>query len=160
MIEAVGHEYMEEFFSCCESLLADDGLLVLQFISCPDQFYDEYRLSAGFIKEYIFQGGCLPSLSRITSTMATSRLCVEHLENIGIHYYQTLRWWRKNFNENKSETLSLGFDENFIRTWEYYFDYCAACFKSGTLRDYQMVFSRPGNTTTLNDPYRSWPSAR
>jgi len=30
MIEAVGHEYMEEFFGCCESVMANDGLLVLQ----------------------------------------------------------------------------------------------------------------------------------
>ncbi|KAJ1409466.1 S-adenosyl-L-methionine-dependent methyltransferase [Sesbania bispinosa] len=93
---------MEEFFGCCESLLADDGLLVLQFISIPDERYDEYRLSSDFIKEYIFPGGCLPSLSRITSSMvAASRLCVEHIDNIGIHYYQTLRWWRKNFMERQ-----------------------------------------------------------
>ncbi|MED6194133.1 hypothetical protein PIB30_025689 [Stylosanthes scabra] len=160
MIEAVGHEYMEEFFGCCESVLADNGLLVLQFISIPDERYDEYRRSSDFIKEYIFPGGCLPSLSRITSAMAAaSRLCVEHAENLGIHYYQTLRWWRKNFLKRQSEILELKFDEKFIRTWEYYFDYCSAGFKSRTLGNYQMVFSRPGNTTALNDPYRSWPSA-
>ncbi|GKE62778.1 cyclopropane-fatty-acyl-phospholipid synthase, partial [Tanacetum coccineum] len=72
MLEAVGHEYMEEFFGCCESILADDGLFVLQFISIPDQRYDEYRRSSDFIKEYIFPGGCLPSLSRVTSAMAAS----------------------------------------------------------------------------------------
>jgi hypothetical protein len=32
MIEGVGHEYMSEFFSCCESLLAEDGVFVLQVI--------------------------------------------------------------------------------------------------------------------------------
>ncbi|KAK7860054.1 tuberculostearic acid methyltransferase ufaa1, partial [Quercus suber] len=102
MIEHVGHEYMEEFFGCCESLLAEDGLFVLQFTSIPDQRYDEYRRSSDFIKEYIFPGGCLPSLSRITSAMANaSRLCVEHAENIGIHYCQTLKWWRKNFMDNQ-----------------------------------------------------------
>ncbi|XP_057733269.1 uncharacterized protein LOC130948526 isoform X3 [Arachis stenosperma] len=160
MIEAVGHEYMEEFFGCCESVLADDGLLVLQFISIPDERYDEYRRSSDFIKEYIFPGGCLPCLSRITSAMAAaSRLCVEHTENIGIHYHQTLRRWRRNFMKKQNEILDLKFDEKFIRTWEYYFDYCSAGFKSRTLENYQMVFSRPGNTTALKDPYRSWPSA-
>ncbi|XP_057423923.1 uncharacterized protein LOC130717628 isoform X1 [Lotus japonicus] len=158
MIEAVGHEYMEEFFGCCESVLADDGLLVLQFISIPDERYDEYRRSSDFIKEYIFPGGCLPSLSRITSAMvATSRLCVEHTENIGIHYYQTLRLWRKNFMERQREILALGFNEKFIRTWEYYFDYCGAGFKSRTLGNYQVVFSRPGNATAFSDPYKNWP---
>ncbi|KAK4585985.1 hypothetical protein RGQ29_023249 [Quercus rubra] len=130
MIEHVGHEYMEEFFGCCESLLAEDGLFVLQFTSIPDQRYDEYRRSSDFIKEYIFPGGCLPSLSRITSAMANaSRLC---------------------------KILALGFDEKFIRTWEYYFDYCAAGFKSRTLGNYQVVFSRPSNVAALNNPYQSF----
>ncbi|XVF28548.1 hypothetical protein REPUB_Repub15cG0039200 [Reevesia pubescens] len=152
MIEAVGHEYMEEFFGCSESVLAEDGLLVLQFISIPEERYDEYRRSSDFIKEYIFRGGCLPSLTRITSAMsAASRLCVEHVENIGLHYYQTLRYWRKNFLEKQrtiyeifhfysivlSKILALGFNVKFIGTWEYYFDYCAAGFKSNTLGNYQ-----------------------
>ncbi|GER41704.1 cyclopropane-fatty-acyl-phospholipid synthase [Striga asiatica] len=138
MLEAVGHEYMEDFFRCCESVLAEDGLLVLQFISIPDERYEEYRRSSDFIKEYIFPGGCLPSLSRVTSAMAAaSRLCVEHLEDIGIHYYQTLRCWRENFLAKQREILELGFDEKFIRTWEYYFDYCAAGFKTCTLGNYQ-----------------------
>ncbi|KAK6122790.1 hypothetical protein DH2020_043468 [Rehmannia glutinosa] len=112
MLEAVGHEFMEDFFRCCESVLAEDGLLVLQFISIPDERYDEYRRSSDFIKEYIFPGGCLPSLSRVTSAMATaSRLC---------------------------EIQALGFDGKFIRTWEYYFDYCAAGFKTCTLGNYQL----------------------
>ncbi|GKU85705.1 hypothetical protein SLEP1_g333 [Rubroshorea leprosula] len=160
MLEAVGHEYMEEFFGCCESVLAEDGLLVLQFISIPDERYEEYRLSSDFIKEYIFPGGCLPSLSRITSAMAAaSRLCVEHVENIGIHYYQTLRCWKKNFLGKQSKIHALGFDDKFIRTWEYYFDYCAAGFKSLTLGNYQVVFSRPANAVALGNPYQCFPSA-
>ncbi|XLR44602.1 hypothetical protein S83_029262 [Arachis hypogaea] len=160
MIEAVGHEYMEEFFSCCESLLVDDGLLVLEFISIPDQRYDECRRSSDFLKEYIFHGGCLPSLSRITSAMAaTSRLCVEHTENVGPHYYQTLKRWRTSFLKNQSKILALGLNEKFIKTWEYYFDFLGAGFKSRTIENYQIVFSRPGNITTLQDPYKSWPSA-
>ncbi|KAF3786025.1 Sphingolipid C9-methyltransferase [Nymphaea thermarum] len=101
MLEAVGHEYMEEFIGCCESLLAEDGIFVLQ--------------SNRFVK---------PS--------------IEHVENIGIHYLQTLLYWRRNFKANKSKILNLGFDEKFIRTWEYYFVYCAAGFKSRTLGNYQV----------------------
>jgi cyclopropane fatty-acyl-phospholipid synthase-like methyltransferase len=71
---------------------------------------------------------------------------IEHVENIGYHYYTTLIRWRDNFMANKDKILALGFDEKFIRTWEYYFIYCAAGFKSRTLGDYQIVFSRPGNT--------------
>ncbi|XP_065857904.1 uncharacterized protein [Euphorbia lathyris] len=72
MIEHVGDEYMDEFFGCCESLLAKDGLLVLQFTSMADEEYDEHRRSASFMNEYIFPGGLLPSFSRVTSAMKNS----------------------------------------------------------------------------------------
>ncbi|KAF6998690.1 hypothetical protein CFC21_014785 [Triticum aestivum] len=162
MIEGVGHEFMDDFFGCCESLLAPDGLFVLQFISIPEERYEEYRRSSDFIKEYIFPGGCLPSLARITSAMsAASRLCIEQVENIGYHYYPTLIRWRDNFMANKDAILALGFDEKFIRVWEYYFIYCAAGFKSRTLGTYQIVFSRPGNDKLAyaDNPYASLPAA-
>ncbi|KAG8370323.1 hypothetical protein BUALT_Bualt14G0104900 [Buddleja alternifolia] len=161
MIEAVGHEFYEEFFRCSESVLAENGIFVIQFISIADEKYDEFRLSPGFIKEYIFPGGNLPSLSRVTSSMAAaSRLSVVHLEEIGIHYYPTLRCWRENFLQNHGKILDLGFDEKFIRTWEYYFDYCAAGFKSRVLGDYQIVFSRPGDVAAFgHEPYNIVPSA-
>ncbi|KAF2554366.1 hypothetical protein F2Q68_00034828 [Brassica cretica] len=105
MIEHVGHEFMDTSFSHCEAALAEDGIFVLQFISIPEERYNEYRLNSDFIKEYIFPGGCLPSLARVISAMASSsrlrKYSVENVENIGLHYYQTLRCWRKNFLENQ-----------------------------------------------------------
>uniref|UniRef100_A0ACD5YUX1 Uncharacterized protein n=1 Tax=Avena sativa TaxID=4498 RepID=A0ACD5YUX1_AVESA len=146
MIEHVGHEYIEEFFACCESHLAEDGILVLQFISAPEERYDQYRKRPDFIKEYIFPGGCLPSLARVMSAMSTSsRFSIEHVENIGPHYYTTLIRWRDNFMANKDQVLALGFDDKFIRLWEYYLIYSASSFKARALGDYQVVFSRPGN---------------
>uniref|UniRef100_M4DEM9 Amine oxidase domain-containing protein n=1 Tax=Brassica campestris TaxID=3711 RepID=M4DEM9_BRACM len=133
MIEHVGHEFMDTFFSHCEAALAEDGIFVLQFISIPEERYNEYRLNSDFIKEYIFPGGCLPSLARVISAMASS---------------SRLR-----------QIMDLGFDDKFIRTWEYYFDYCAAGFKTLTLEDYQVVFSRPGNVAAFGDPFRNFPSA-
>ncbi|KAL0284761.1 UNVERIFIED_CONTAM: Tuberculostearic acid methyltransferase UfaA1 [Sesamum calycinum] len=159
MIEAVGHEYIEEFFRCCESALAENGLLVLQFIAVADEKYDEFRLSPGFIREHIFCGGCVPSLSHVISCMAAaSRLSVVHLEEIGCHYFHTLRRWRENFLKNQSKILALGFDEKFIRSWEYYFDYCAAGFNYCILGDYQIVFSRAGDVAAFgNKPYNAVP---
>lgn len=160
MIEHVGHKYHEKFFGCCDSVLAEDGILVLQFTSVPDGRYDDYQRSPGFIKEYIFPGLCIPSLTRLTSAMAaSSRLCVEHVENIGAHYYQTLRHWRKNLMQNQSKILALGFNQEFIRTFECYFDYAAAAFKTKTIGNYQVVFSRPGNVATFGDPYKAIISA-
>ncbi|XP_020581327.1 uncharacterized protein LOC110025272 [Phalaenopsis equestris] len=160
MIEGVGHEYLGQFFGCCEGLLAEHGLVVLQFISIPDQRYQEYRRSSDFIKEFIFPGGCLPSLSRVTSAMTdSSKLCIEHVENLGIHYYQTLICWRNNFMANRRKIMALGFDDKFMRTWDYYFIYCAAGFKSRTLGNYQIVFSRPGNLKAFNNSFEGIPSA-
>ncbi|ESQ47478.1 hypothetical protein EUTSA_v10020040mg [Eutrema salsugineum] len=161
MMEHIGHEFMETFFSHCEAALAEDGIIVHQFIAIPEERYNEYRLNSDFVREYIFPGGCLPSLARVTSAMASSsRLCVENVENIGNHYYKTLRSWRKNFLENEKQIMDLGFDDKFIRTWEYYFDYSAAALKTLTIADYQVVFSRPGNVAALGDPFRSFPSAQ
>ncbi|XP_010670924.2 uncharacterized protein LOC104887860 isoform X1 [Beta vulgaris subsp. vulgaris] len=160
MLEHVGDEYYEDFFRHCESLLADTGLLVLQTISIPDERYDGHKKSSDFMREYIFPGGCLPSLSRLTTAMASaSRLCVEHVENIGVHYGQALRCWRKNFLENQGKIRSLGFDDKFMRAWEYYFDYMASMFKTRTLGDYQIVFSRQGNLVAFSDPYECIPSS-
>ncbi|RLN18713.1 Cyclopropane-fatty-acyl-phospholipid synthase [Panicum miliaceum] len=75
---------------------------------------------------------------------------IEHIENIGYHYYTTLMRWRDNFMANRDKVLALGFDDKFIRTWEYYFIYCASGFKSHTLGDYQIIFSRPGNVKLPN----------
>ncbi|KAK1419909.1 hypothetical protein QVD17_29345 [Tagetes erecta] len=153
-IEHFGHEYYQEFFACCEAALAEDGIFVLQFISVQDQKYDEFRRTPGFVREYIFPGGDIPSLNILISAMtASSRLSVDHVEKIGTHYVRTLRCWRANFLKNESKILALGFNEQFIRTWEYYFDITAAGFKTETLSDYQVVFSRPGNVNAiLGDP--------
>ncbi|TYG99394.1 hypothetical protein ES288_A10G192100v1 [Gossypium darwinii] len=160
MVEHVDKEYIEEFYRCCDQLLKKDGLFVLQFITLPEELSKEVQQTAGFIKEYIFPGGMLLSFNTHLSAMAAaSGFCVEHVENIGSSYYHTLRWWRKNFLENTSDVLALGFDDKFMRTWEYYFDYCAAGFKTGTLLDYQVVFSRADNFATLGDPYKGFPSA-
>ncbi|XP_042405566.1 uncharacterized protein LOC121995859 [Zingiber officinale] len=155
MVEAIGHEFMDEFFSCCNSVLAEDGIFVLQFSSIPDQRYDEYRRSSEFLKEYVFPGLCVPSLNRITTAMmASSKFCIEHAENIGIQYYQTITSWKNNLLANKDKIIALGFDEKFVRTWEYYFIYCAAGFQSCTLELYQIVLSRPGNVGAFGDPFK------
>ncbi|CAM0871124.1 unnamed protein product [Alopecurus aequalis] len=145
MVEHVGHEYMDAFFTCCESHLIDDGILVIQASTMPEELYEEHIRSSGFMKEYMFPGGSLPCVSRITFVAASSSFCVEHLENInGDDYYRTLRIWRDNLMAKKDEILALGFDHKFIHMWEYYFLYCAAGFKTRTIGVYQVVFSRAG----------------
>ncbi|XP_076925374.1 uncharacterized protein LOC143588181 [Bidens hawaiensis] len=156
VVEHVGHEHYEEFFGCCESALAEDGIMVLQFTTVPDGKYDKFRKRPDFMKEYVFPGINLPSINRLTSAMAvSSRLCLDHVENLGTNYLNTLRCWRANFLKNQSKILDLGFNEEFIHTWEYDLDYCAAGFKLGIVMNYQVVFSRPGSVrATHGGPYK------
>jgi cyclopropane-fatty-acyl-phospholipid synthase len=74
-----------------------------------------------------------------------TELQVEGIENIGIHYADTLRMWRERFMADPDAVRALGFTEEFIRTWEFYFAFCEAGFRTRALGDLQMVISRAYN---------------
>ncbi len=146
MLEAVGAEYFGTFFRRCDELLKPDGLVVLQVITIPDQRYEAYRFASDWIQKHIFPGGLLPSLTVLSREMTRdSRLFVEDLENIGIHYARTLREWRERFMAHREEVRALGFDESFLRAWEYYLAYCGAGFAERVLNNLQLVLTRAGN---------------
>ena len=69
---------------------------------------------------------------------------MEHIDNIGLHYAETLREWRRRFNACESTVRKLGFDDIFMRVWNYYLTYCEAGFDSQTENCLILVFSRPG----------------
>lgn len=153
MIEAVGHEFLGTFFATCDRLLKPHGLVVIQGITIPDQRYEAYRRGCDWIQKHIFPGALLPSLTAMTAAMTeNSSLVVEHVENIGIHYARTLREWRETLLSKRDEVRSLGFDETFLRTWDYYFSYCEAGFATRTLGDLQLVLTRPNNSRLPGDP--------
>jgi cyclopropane-fatty-acyl-phospholipid synthase len=146
MIEAVGHSRLGTFFSTCERTLKPDGLVVIQAITIPDQRYEAYRRGCDWIQKHIFPGALLPSLTALSSAMtANSKLVMESVENIGIHYTRTLREWRRALLERARELRALRFDAEFLRTWDYYFSYCEAGFSTRTLGDLQLVLTRPNN---------------
>lgn len=146
MIEAVGHEFLGTFFATCDRLLKPDGVAVIQGITIPDQRYDAYRGGCDWIQKHIFPGALLPSLTAMCDAMTkNTSLVVESVENIGVHYAPTLRLWRETLLSKKDQVLSLGFDETFLRTWDYYFSYCEAGFSTRTLGDLQLVLTRPNN---------------
>ncbi|HPI92511.1 MAG TPA: cyclopropane-fatty-acyl-phospholipid synthase family protein [Deltaproteobacteria bacterium] len=146
MLEAVGHEYLGEFFSCCDSLLKPDGIAVLQVITIPDSRYDLHRSRPNWIQKHIFPGGMLPSLTAMCTAMtARSGLLVESVENIGNHYAQTLKNWRERFSRAGKRLMLLGFDEAFQRKWIYYLSICEAQFRLRVLGDLQLVLTREGN---------------
>lgn len=147
MLEAVGHDYYGSFFQRCDELLKPGGLAVFQTISIADHDYDLYRKSCDWIQKHIFPGGHLPSLTALTAaTTKHSRLMFEGVENIGLHYGETLRRWRVAFMENLHEVKAQGFDEVFIRKWLYYMCYCEAGFNQRYLGTLQFVLTRTGSS--------------
>lgn len=144
MIEAVGAEYFDRFFRTCSALLRPDGVMALQAIVIPDQRYESGRRSVDFIKEYIFPGSCLPSVARICSSIERcTDLRMEHFEDITPHYVLTLAAWRTRYLANLDAARRLGFEDEFLRLWDFYLSYCEGGFRERTIGDVQMVFTKP-----------------
>jgi cyclopropane-fatty-acyl-phospholipid synthase len=147
MLEAVGADYYNEYFSKCASLLKRNGILALQVITCPDSRFESIRKGVDWIQKHIFPGSLLPSVGAINQSInKTSDLTLVDLKDIGLHYAHTLATWHKAFNSKLDEVRKLGFDENFIRKWNYYLCYCEAAFAMRNINVMQMVYSRPNNT--------------
>ena len=144
MLEAVGHKYHPDFFAAVDRLLRPGGQACIQTITIIDQRYDVYSKSRDWISTYIFPGGLLPSLERVSRVLAGhTSLTIAGVTDIGPHYGPTLATWKSRFLENRQEIMSMGFDEDFIRTWEYYFSICQAGFNQRHLRDLQIILDRP-----------------
>jgi len=145
MIEAVGHEFIPEYFKKISSLLKPNGLMALQGITYNDQNFDTYKDSVDFIKKYIFPGSCLISVSQIIHVIKDKTdLSMIDMEDITRHYAETLNRWRKKFMDVLPEVREMGYSELFINMWEFYFLYCEAGFLERNIGDVQLVFSKSG----------------
>ena len=142
MLEAVGHEYFPAFFETCDRVLRRGGRIGLQSITYPDARYEDQRRGANWIQKYIFPGGLLPSLAVIERATHRTSLLVTGVTDIGPHYAPTLRAWREKFMSNLDAVRALGFDERFVRMWEYYLALCEAGFAAGIFQDVQIGFEK------------------
>lgn len=145
MLEAVGDQFYDEFFGRASRLLAPDGLLAIQTITIPDQSFSRHRREVDFIKRYIFPGSCIPSLTAIQNavTRATDIRLVD-LHDITRHYATTLSRWREAFWDQVEAVRGLGYDERFIRMWDFYLAYCEGGFAERYLGNVQLLFAKPG----------------
>jgi len=144
MIEAVGHRHLPTYFRVCSDRLKPDGAALIQAITMPDHHYRRYLQAPDFINRYIFPGSCCPSLHAISATVARATdLRLSHLEDIAPHYARTLREWRKAFLANLEQVRDMGFDERFIRMWEFYLCYCEGGFAERFTGDLQLLFAKP-----------------
>jgi cyclopropane-fatty-acyl-phospholipid synthase len=146
MIEAVGHEYMDTYFGQCSQLLKDDGMMLIQAITIADQRYESALKSVDFIQRYIFPGGFLPSVTAmLSSATQSSNMRIYHLEDIGAHYAETLKRWRESFAANLNKIWPMGYGEEFLRMWHYYYCYCEGAFVERAIGNVQVLFVKPGS---------------
>jgi cyclopropane-fatty-acyl-phospholipid synthase len=143
MIEAVGYEFIPNFFKVVSSLLKSNGLMALQGITYNDQGFETYKDSVDLIKKYIFPGSCLISIDHITDVIKKKTdLAIVDFEDITTHYVETLRRWRVNFLNSLEQVKKLGFSQAFINMWEFYLVYCEAGFAERHIGDVQIVFAK------------------
>lgn len=147
MLEAVGAEFYDTYFKKCSELLKKDGIMAFQVITCPDARFESLRTGVDWIQKHIFPGSLLPSVAALNRAVNNvSDMTMVDLKDIGLHYAKTLNIWRDQFNANLNEVKQLGFDERFIRKWNYYLCYCEAAFAMRNINVMQMVYVRPNNT--------------
>ena len=147
MLEAVGAEYFETFFQACDRALRPGGRLSLQVITFPDALYEAQRRGANWIQTYIFPGGLCPSLAAIEGSLHGTRLLIRQVADIAPSYVRTLRAWRTRFMDQLDAVRGQGFDERFIRMWQYYLALSEASFATGVCQDLQIVFERGRGVT-------------
>ena len=148
MLEAVGDKFLETYFAKCHELLNPGGLLALQMITCPDSRHDSLRKNVDWIQKHIFPGSLLLSVHRVNEALRqTGDLFLHDLKDLGLSYAETLKRWRENFNRQPEKIRALGFDEKFIRKWNYYFSYCEAAFAMRNITVVQAIYTPPNNPT-------------
>jgi len=149
MMEALGHHYLPDFCKFLDRSLNKDGLLALQFITCPDARYAQFRRGVDYIQKHVFPGSLLLSLNRVNDLLSRAGgFVLNHVADYGTDYSRTLREWRNNLNSRRQEIERLGFGERFFRSWHYYLTYCEAAFAMRNISVVQTLHTR-GNNLSL-----------
>ncbi|MFP3978412.1 class I SAM-dependent methyltransferase [Marinobacter sp. KMM 10035] len=146
MIEAVGPQFLDSYFSQINALLKPDGLALVQAINMPEQRYQRALNNVDFIQRFIFPGSFIPSFGAILESVRNqSNLVLTHSEDTGFHYARTLRDWCERFMASRETLESMGYDQAFRKLWHFYFAYCEAGFSERAIGVSQLVFAKPGN---------------
>ncbi|MDR6935942.1 cyclopropane-fatty-acyl-phospholipid synthase [Luteibacter sp. 3190] len=144
MIEAIGARYMETYFAKIGSLLSPDGMALVQAITIEDHRYAQAVASVDFIKRHVFPGSFIPSISAMLAAKTrSSDLALVQLEDFGLSYARTLREWRTRFLARLDEVRRQGFDERFVRLWEFYLAYCEGGFLERSIGVSHLLLARP-----------------
>ena len=143
MVEAIGHQYLDLYFQRIAALLEPHGAALVQAITIEDRRYAKALREVDFIKRHIFPGSFIPSVGALSGAIARAGdLRLVNLEDIGSSYALTLQAWRERFLQRLPEVRALGYDERFVRMWEFYLAYCEAGFREQALGDVQLLLHR------------------
>lgn len=142
MIEAVGAEYYDDYFRLCAARLRPGAPFILQAIVIEDDAFEAARRDVDFIKWHIFPGSCIPSRAVLVAAAERAGFTTEREVDLTASYGETLRRWRSNLHANRARIQALGFDDAFIRLWDFYFCYSEAGFEERHTRDLQIRFRK------------------
>ena len=152
MVEAVGREYWPTYFQAVKRLLKPGGRACIQSIVIDDAHFDRYIKGTDFIQQYIFPGGCLPCPRELRAQAAAAGLEVVDEFAFGPDYARTLVLWRERFMHEQAEVLKLGFDQKFLRIWEFYLAYCEAAFNGRSIDVVQYTLRAPPASPSAPPP--------
>jgi cyclopropane-fatty-acyl-phospholipid synthase len=146
MVEAIGAPYLDVYFEKLGTLLNPDGLALVQAITIEDHRYAQAMKSVDFIKRHVFPGSFIPSINALLSAKTrASDLALTQLEDFGSSYALTLKIWRERFMAKLPQVRAQGFDERFIRMWEFYLAYCEGGFRERSIGVAHLLMAKPGN---------------
>lgn len=144
MVEAIGAPYLDTYFRQLGRLLKPDGLALLQAITIEDHRYAQALKSVDFIQRHVFPGSFIPSLSALLAAKTRgSDLALVAQEDFGDSYARTLHAWRERFMARLAEVRAQGFDERFIRMWEFYLAYCEGGFRERSIGVSHLLLAKP-----------------
>ena len=145
MIEAIGAQYLDTYFATLGRLLKPDGLALVQAITIEDHRYEQALRSVDFIKRHIFPGSFIPSVAAMLAAKTrSSDLALVHLEDFGPSYARTLHDWRERFLARREDVRAQGFDERFLRMWNFYLAYCEGGFRERSIGVAHVLMAKPG----------------
>ena len=142
MIEAVGAQYWDNYFATLFARLKTGGKAHIQSITIKDEFFESYKKSTDFIQQYIFPGGMVLAPKMIKSRALKNGFIVRDYFEFGLDYAETLRRWKEAFNQKLDSVKAVGFDENFIKIWNFYYSYCEAGFMSRRIDVAQVLLEK------------------
>jgi cyclopropane-fatty-acyl-phospholipid synthase len=131
MVEAVGEDYWPSYLQTIASVLRPGGKAALQLISIREELFEGYAANADFIQTYIFPGGMLISETRFRRIAEAAGLQWRDRRGFGLHYAETLRRWRRRYDDAVEEGRLPGFASPFHDLWRYYLMYCEGGFRGG-----------------------------